>query len=256
MTSAHSISAPYEQLVAEALAAPFAGWDFSWLRDRTSGEQLTWDYSHLAKAALTDATAVLDIDTGGGELLAGLAPLPRHAVASEAWDPNLPVARERLEPLGVSVRAGRGEDLPAVDGEFDLVLNRHGAFTPGELWRVLVPGGVFLTQQPGSRNDQEFSTALGTHPPVDPESHTLASVTQALRGQGFAIEDAREEMPAYRYHDIAAVIFQLRAVSWTVPDFDVDRYDTELRQLDARIRAEGPFVTHNHRFLVRARKPA
>ena len=166
MTSAHSISAPYEQLVSEALAAPFTGWDFGWLRDRTSGDQLSWDYSDLARAALAGATAVLDIDTGGGELLAGLAPLPAHTVATEAWEPNLPVARERLGPLGVEVRAGRGDRLVAADGEFDLVLNRHGSFTPAELWRVLVPGGVFLTQQPGSRNDQEFYTVLGTQPPL------------------------------------------------------------------------------------------
>jgi SAM-dependent methyltransferase len=256
MTSAHSISASYEQLVSEALSAPFTGWDFSWLRDRTSGEQLSWDYSDLAKAALANATAVLDIDTGGGELLAGLAPLPAHTVATEAWEPNLPVARERLEPLGVEVRAGRGEALAAEDGEFDLVLNRHGSFDVAELWRVLTPGGAFLTQQPGSRNDQEFYAALGTQPPVDPESHTLDTVTGALRRQGFVVEDAREEMPAYRYHDVGAVIFQLLAVSWTVPGFDVERYDAELRRLDARIRTEGPFVTHNHRFLVRARKPA
>jgi SAM-dependent methyltransferase len=217
---------------------------------------LSWSYSELALAAIGQASRLLDIDTGGGELLAGLAPLPAYTVATEAWEPNVPVARERLEPFGVEVRHSRGDDLDAADGEFDLELNRHGAFSVDELWRVLRPGGVFLTQQPGSRNDLEFHAALGTEPPVDPESHTCERVTAALRRRGFAIEDAHEEMPAYRYHDVAAVIFQLRAVSWTVPGFDVERYDAELRRLHARIRSEGPFVTHNHRFLIRARKPA
>jgi hypothetical protein len=43
--------------------------------------------------------------------------------------------------------------------------------------------------------------------------------------------------------------------SWQVPDFDVDRYDAELRELDAAIRADGRVVFHDHRYVVEARKP-
>jgi hypothetical protein len=70
---------------------------------------------------------LLDIDTGGGEVLASLQPLPATTVATEGWEPNLPVARDRLAPFGVDVRRHDGTDpLPARDGEFDLVLNRDG----------------------------------------------------------------------------------------------------------------------------------
>lgn len=41
---------------------------------------------------------------------------------------------------------------------------------------------------------------------------------------------------------------------WWVPDFIVDRYRERLRDLDVRIRAEGPFVAHSTRHLVQARR--
>jgi SAM-dependent methyltransferase len=246
----------YEQLVAAALAAPFEGWDFSWLKDRTTNEDLSWSYPDLARGAVADATRLLDIDTGGGELLAGLQPLPPYTVALEGWKPNLAVARQRLEPFGVEVRYAAEGPLPVTDGEFDLVLNRHGRLDAAEVWRVLAPGGVFLTQQVGSRNGSEINAALGAPPSVEADSETCELAVSALRDRGFQVDDAREEMPAYIFCDIAAVVYQLRAVPWTISDFDVDRYETALRRLDAHIRETGGFVTHDHRYLVRATKPA
>jgi SAM-dependent methyltransferase len=247
----------YEQLVAEALAAPFEGWDFSWLADRTTNEDLSWSYPALARAAVAGATRLVDIDTGGGEQLAGLAPLPPYTVALEGWEPNLAVARRRLEPLGVDVRQTTEDGhLPVADGDFDLVLNRHGRLDAAETWRALSPGGVFLTQQVGSRNGIEINTALGAPPSVDPDSETAELAVDALRQQGFQVDDAREEMPAYVFHDVGAVVYQLRAVPWTIPDFDVRTYDAPLRRLDANIRETGGFVTHDHRYLIRAIKPA
>ncbi|MGW5363002.1 class I SAM-dependent methyltransferase [Actinopolymorpha pittospori] len=200
------------------------------------------------------------MDTGGGETLAGvLAMLPKHArrpdhmVATEAWQPNVPIARERLEPLGVDVRqSASGEPLPADDAEFTLVLNRHGACDPDELRRVLQPGGVYLTQSVGRRNDIELNTALGGPPPRYPESATLDHAVAALQRYGFEIAEAEEAFTEFAFRDIGAVVFHLSAVSWQVPGFDVTTYDRPLRELDARIREEGPFVVLHHRFMVKA----
>lgn len=51
------------------------------------------------------------------------------------------------------------------------------------------------------------------------------------------------------------MVWFLRKVIWMVPGFTVDAHRERLRELDARIRAEGPFVAHSARFLVEARKP-
>src|SRR5260370_19379896 len=61
------------------------------------------DYERRAREAVSRATAVLDLGTGGGELLSRLAPFPSIAIATESYPPNVAVASRRLAPLGVKV---------------------------------------------------------------------------------------------------------------------------------------------------------
>jgi hypothetical protein len=48
---------------------PVPGWDFSSFGGRIEEEPLSWSYADLARGLLPGAHAVLDIGTGGGELL-------------------------------------------------------------------------------------------------------------------------------------------------------------------------------------------
>ena len=50
-------------------------------------------------------SAALDIQTGGGEVLAEVPHLPRLVAATESWPPNLAVADEHLRPRGAWVLA-------------------------------------------------------------------------------------------------------------------------------------------------------
>lgn len=243
----------FDDLVAEAQSADFSGWDFSWLRGRTSAAELSWSYPDLARRAISRATRLLDIDTGGGEQLVGLQPLPAGSVATEGWLPNIPVAQRRLAPLGVEIRRAGDDGLPVADGEFDLVLNRHGTLDVAETWRALTPGGILLAQQVGCRNDVELNVALGAPSAVHP-GITLEEGVAALHARGFEILEAREEMPEYVFFDIGAIVYQLLAVPWQISDFNVDRYRPRLRALHERIRKEGRFVARDHRFLIHARK--
>ena len=248
-----SLGRTYDDLVTDALCAQFKGWDFSWLTGRMDRGILPWDYGSLARAALPHATRLLDVDTGGGEVLASLAPLPA-AIATEPYPPNVPIATVRLAPLGVDVRPGRASALPVADEDVDLVLNRHGSLDATETARVLTPQGVFITQQVGSRNDLAFNDALGVPPPWSPDAHTLDSTVAALEDVGLVIDQAQEDYPLTRYFDVGAVVFQLRSVPWQVPGFDVVMSEGRLRNLDAHIRRTGSFDVTNHRFLVRAHK--
>jgi len=248
-----SIGRTYDDLVSDALCAQFKGWDFSWLTGRMVRGDLPWDYGSLAREALHDATRLLDIDTGGGEVLASLARLPA-AIATEPYPPNVSIARARLAPLGADVRAGGASALPVADEDVDLVLNRHGSLDAIEAARVLTPRGVFLTQQVGSRNDLAFNDALGVAPASPPDAHTLHSTVAALEDAGLVIDQAQEDYPVTRYFDVGAVVFQLRSVPWQVPGFEVRTSEDRLRRLDAHIRRTGSFDVKNHRFLVRAHK--
>lgn len=93
---------------------------------------------------------MLDQDTGGGELLSTLIPFPPHTWATESYAPNIPVAKDHLEPLGVQVISDYSDSsIPLPDAGLDLVLNRHSSYSEEELLRLLKPGGIFLTEQVG-----------------------------------------------------------------------------------------------------------
>ncbi len=244
----------FETLVHEALSAHREGWDFSFLQGRTAGGDLPWSYGQLARTRINSSTRLLDLDTGGGEVLASLAPLPAYSVATEPWQPNVPIARKRLTPLGVEVRHRPGDRIPAAAGEFDLVLNRHGEINAAELSRVLGSGGQFLTQQVGRGNDDEFNHALG----VTTESAdwaTLDSLVESLKQNGFQVTRAEHVAVPVTYQDIGAVVFQLLKVSWQVSRFSVDRFQDQLQNLHGKIRRDGGFTVYDQRYLVAAFKP-
>jgi SAM-dependent methyltransferase len=236
----------YDDLVGEAAGVP-TGWEFAWMDGRAPGPEPSWSYPDLARPLVRHATSLLDLDTGGGELLAELAPLPPHTVAVETWAPNTPVARDRLTPFGVSVVT----ELPAGEREFDVVLSRHGRLPVADIARLLRPGGTVLSQQVGSDDLADLNVALGA-PPPHPRPWNAEVVVGALRAAGLHVTDVREERPAFAFRDVGAIVYQLRAVPWQVRDFTPQRYDRELRRLDAIIRERGAFTATAHRFLVRA----
>jgi len=74
----------FDELVSEALSAPFSGWDFSWLAARSKLGRSPWSYQReLTRRAATVST-MLDMGTGGGERLSQLSPRPPMTVATEA----------------------------------------------------------------------------------------------------------------------------------------------------------------------------
>ncbi len=154
----------FDQLLTESVAAPFSGWDFSWLEGRRlEEEESRWNYEERARKLIQRVASLVDLGTGGGERLSQLGPFPPLAVATEAYGPNVPVATGRLQPLGVTVvqthpgiHDSRGPQpdgrfserrLPFPDAHFELVLAHSSAFCPAEVFRVLRPGGILLTAQ-------------------------------------------------------------------------------------------------------------
>lgn len=185
-----TIADDYEKHVAEAQQATMSGWDFSWLNGRVDGEGPSWDYERHARFLLPRSRSLLDVGTGGGELLASLTPLPALSAATENWVPNVRLARQRLAPLGVEVHQASGSHLPP--GPFELILNRHGALDPESIRAALAPGGRLLTQQVGSRNQLELNEAVGIPSPAHPDSWTLDVAVRALEGVGLHVSSRRE----------------------------------------------------------------
>jgi len=247
----------FEQLVAEGGAAAVEGWDFSWFEGRATEERPPWGYARLMGERMARAEAALDIETGGGEVLATVARPPALLVATEGWRPNVAVARTRLRPLGGRVVAATdAPTLPFTDGSFDLVVSRHPVVVLwGEVARVLRPAGTYLSQQIGPGTNRELTDFLMGPQPVN-ESRSAASARAGAEAAGLEVVDLRECTLRVEFFDIGAVVHFLRKVLWTVPDFTPEAYDTELRGLHQQIQRDGSFTSTARRLLVEARRPA
>jgi len=246
----------FEQLVAEGAAAPVAGWDFSWFEGRATEERPPWGYARLMGERMARAEAALDIETGGGEVLATVARPPALLVATEGWWPNVEVARARLRALGARVVAAADTPtLPFTDASFDLVVSRHPVVVLWrEIARVLRPGGTYLSQQIGPGTNRELTDFMMGPQPVN-DSRSAASARRAAESAGLEVVDLRECAPRVAFFDVGAVVHFLRKVRWTVPDFTPEAYDAPLRRLHAQIEREGRFVSTAQRILVEARRP-
>lgn len=247
----------YQDLLEEAAAVSVAGWDFSWLDGRATEARPSWGYQRLMSARLKSATAALDIQTGGGEVLAGAETFPPTMVATESWPPNIAKATELLHPRGAVVVATPDEaPLPFADAAFDLVTCRHPATIRwDEIARVLQSGGTYFAQHVGPASVFELvEYFLGSQPEAR-RARDPAGEAAAARAAGLEITDQRTERLRMEFHDIGAVVYFLRKVVWMVPGFTVDTYDDRLRRLHDRIQRQGPFIAHSARTLVEATKP-
>ncbi|MET9419415.1 MULTISPECIES: class I SAM-dependent methyltransferase [unclassified Streptomyces] len=246
----------FEDLVAEGEAVPTEGWDFSWFAGRATEQRPSWGYAKLLAERVPKAEAVLDIQTGGGEVLASIPAAPPVLAATESWPPNLEIARRNLARLGATVvHVGDSADLPYPPAHFDLVVSRHPVSTRwDEVHRVLRPGGTYLSQAVGDGSVRELTDFLMGPQPVDPSRSPFTTVT-AAEAAGLDVVDLRQEALRMEFHDIAAVVHFLRKVIWIVPGFTVDAYRDRLASLHDFIERHGPFVAHSNRLLIEARRP-
>lgn len=246
----------FDELVDEAEAVDVSGWDFGWLVGRASEQRPPWGYSRLLAVRLREVGSALDIDTGGGEIVAQMPQLPATMVVTEGWAPNVERARRILSPRGVQVVAvEQGEPLPFADGSFELVTSRHPVKPDWcETARVLIDGGTYLAQHVGPASAFELIEQF-----VGPmsEQQRLARDPQlevaAAQAAGLQIRDLRTARCRMEFFDVGAIVYILRKCVWWVPDFTVARYRDVLRQLDGHIREHGAVVAHSTRTLFDAR---
>lgn len=247
----------FDELVSEAVSIPVEGWDFSWFDGRATEQRPSWGYARLLSQRMARSSAALDLQTGGGEVLATIETAPPLLMATESWPPNLTIARQNLAHLhAIVVEVDDVADLPFPDAHFDLVTSRHPTTVRWhEVARVLGPGGTYFSQQVGAGSVRELTDAVMGPQPVS-QSRSPAVALAEARAAGLSVVDVRSEALRMEFFDVAAVIVFLRKVIWTVPDFTVERYLPALRTIDAGIRANGPFVAHSQRFLIEAVRPS
>jgi SAM-dependent methyltransferase len=237
-------------LLAEAQTLPVDGWDLARLGSRITVEPPPWDFDAVVDAHAASAANLLDLGTGGGEWLAERARRPPQTVVTESWPPNVPVARARLEPLGITVVAVEPTPdnvvqelhhhlppLPFPSASFALVTARHQSFVATEVARVLAPGGVFLTQQVGG-DYGDFYDALGLLRPP-PGRWNLPLAEEQLHAAGVETVDAAEGQETTVFADVGALAWYLRLMPWTVEGFSITARRANLERVHRRIERDG-----------------
>lgn len=232
----------------------FSGWDFSHLDGRWWREPEGWEYRAIVKRHLRPNDKLLDMGTGGGEVLLSLGHPHENTAVTESWEPNIALCRQRLEPLGIRVYPCEGDRLPMEDSSFDIVINRHASYDLREVSRVLKAGGLFITQQVGGDNARQFAKRLvpGAEPPY--ADFSLSSQLQAFRAGGFAVLCSMESHPQLRFYDVGALVFWARVIEWSFPGFSVDNNFEQLCLMQDELLDTGYIAVEQHRFMIVARK--
>ncbi len=233
------------------------GWDFT--KVKAVRDHPPWDYEDVVATVGRSASAVLDIGTGGGEVL-------RHLIDNVGWKnvvavdhsrPMTSVAAPNLTGLAHVVESDSAA-LPFEGQSFDLILDRHASFHPEEIARALRPGGTFVTQQVGRHNTQSIFDAFGwgsnwdqfAH--EDPPPRRCADLASDFEQLGLTIEFVDEYEGRYAFEDLDSLVFFLKAAPMP-EDFHPARHCEGVNRLLANNVSERGIETTEHRELLVAR---
>ena len=248
-----------EAWLAEEKIAHIKGWDFSHFDGKYEEEQdLPWDYREIVQKYLTPEAELLDIDTGGGEFLLSLGHPVDKTSATEGYAPNVQLCKETLLPLGIDFKEADGEgSLPFENNRFDIIINRHGDFNAKEIYRVLKPGGLFITQQVGAENDRELvELVLPKLPPMPFPEQYLRIAVEKFEKQGFGVLEAKEAFRPIRFFDVGALVWFAHIIEWEFPNFTVKNSLERLFALQEKLEEGSVIEGKIHRFLLVAQKGA
>lgn len=241
----------------EEQSAKINGWDFSHIEGRYCSEEdsLPWELHGVITRYLSPTDRLLDIDTGGGEFLLSLGHPYELTSATEGYPPNVALCKDRLGKLGIDFHEMTDyANMPFSDGMFDVVIDRHGGYNAGEIFRVLKPGGLFFTQQVGEDNDRGLVTRLLPDAEKRFAGHNLKTQAEIFRGAGFDILEQDEAFRPIRFFDTGALVWFSKIIEWEFTGFSVDKCFDRLIDTEREIRENGFVGADIHRFYFVAKK--
>jgi SAM-dependent methyltransferase len=237
-------------------AGALTGWDFS--RVRAACDPAPWEYDLVVRQHLASGDRVLDIGTGGGERFFSLASCFGTGFAVDHDRTMLETARHNQAANSISnvlLAQMDGASLGFASESFDVVLSRHLRVYPGEIMRVLRPGGCFITQLVGSRSSLQILDVFGWTAasfgadwwqPVD----SLAAAFRKLGGQ---VRTQGEFDVPYRFLDVESFLFWLLSVPWPEP-IDLDKHWRQINRFLAQAWSDRGIETNKHRGLLVVQK--
>lgn len=230
---------------------PFNGWDFSYMCNRWRQDELPWSYSRLVRENLSKEMDLLDMGTGGGELLLTFEHPYHQTTVTEGWRPNYRLLKETLQPLGVKVVfVAEDDQLKFPKDSFDIVLNSHESYDLTEVSRVLRPGGLFITQQVGDQNGRALSQKLFNNVQRQRIDWSLETAKKALLKENFDILFAAESFLAQHFLDMEGLIYYIKRIPWEYPNFSVETHFEALLDRQKELCEKGFISNQQHRFIL------
>lgn len=234
----------------------FTGWDFSYLDGRWENEELPWNYRNIVLKYLKPEYKLLDMGTGGGEFLLTLNHPYNNISVTEGYAPNYELCVNKLSPLGIKVYYYNGEDIlnDIADNEFDIIINRHESYNEKELYRILKPNGLFITQQVGAYNNKELATFFDENHTDQFPQMTLSLSIDRLKNNKFDIIYSNEYYPTIKFYDLGAIAYFAKIIKWEFINFNVTDNIDKFIVLQKKLKINGYISSKEHRFIIIAQK--
>ena len=122
------------------------------------------------------------------------------------------------------------------------------------MFRIVKPGGRFITQQVGGRDCRELNELLQDEVSFEFADWGPDMAASGLETAGFQLLDQREAWVETWVSDIGAVVYYLRQIPWQIERFTVEGYRARLLALHEQMLREGGLTLHSHRFYIEALK--
>jgi len=233
------------------------GWDFSKIAKRKKVVGKKWDFLKIIKKYINKETILLDIGTGGGEMLLRVAKFVKKAYGIDKSKSMIITARKNLKKSklsNVEFILADAKRLPFPKEFFDVVISRHAPFYAGELFRVLRPGGFFITQQVKEKDKQNIKTIFGRGQMFSQRDGVLMNkYIKELKHKGFKILKKDTYNAVEYYKTIDDLIFLLKNTP-IIPDFDLKKDEKNIKKIEERYKTKYGIKTNLSRFLIVCKK--
>lgn len=234
------------------------GWDFSQIEKRTKTIGEKWDFLGIVRNYVTRETVLLDVGTGGGKKLLYVAKFVTRAYGIDNSKGMIATASRNLRESkmsNVEFILADAKNLPFPKESLDVAMCRQAPFCCEEVFYVLKSHGVFLTQQVGEEDKHNIKDVFrrGQSFGEKPGRFMRESV-QELKRAGFEISRKDAYNATEYYADMADLIFLLRNTP-LIPDFDIEKDERYLEEIEKRYKTSDGIETNSSRFLMICRKP-
>ncbi len=123
-------------------------WDFSHVK--STEEKLTnWSMTEILQKNINKDSVVLDLGTGGGELVLKNFPEAKCIIATDLAKEMIKTAEENLKKSGrrdITFKLMDNLKMDFVDNFFDVITARHTIIDAKQVYECLKPGGLFIVR--------------------------------------------------------------------------------------------------------------